>query len=88
MHWYVIILIILGYMMVGGAVTTIVEKIGTDVLWFLYDIPPIVIILLWPILAVVGIIALVTLGAAAFGGFLVEECIKYFKKEDGQDTSK
>lgn len=87
MSWFGILLIIIAYLVIGGMVMTIAEKL--DIPEFELDcLPPIVIVIFWPLFMVAGLVILIVFGSAALGGWLMEQIIKWFKGEKKEEEKK
>ena len=87
MSWFGILLIIIAYLVIGGMVMTITEKL--DILEFeLECLPPIVIVIFWPLFMVAGLVILIVFGSASLGGWLMEQIIKWFKGEKKEEEKK
>lgn len=85
MSVFVIILYIFIYFVIGGMVMTIAEKAGV-MECELEFIPPIVVVILWPIFVVIGLILLIIFGSASLGGWLMEQFLKKVEvKEDKKE---
>ena len=96
MSVFVIILYIFIYFVIGGMVMTIAEKAGV-MECELEFIPPIVVVILWPIFVVIGVILwpifvviglilLIIFGSASLGGWLMEQFLKKVEvKEDKKE---
>lgn len=64
---------------------TIAEKAGV-MECELEFIPPIVVVILWPIFVVIGLILLIIFGSASLGGWLMEQFLKKVEvKEDKKE---
>lgn len=94
MHWIFIVLIIIVYLMIGGAVTSIVERVcpkylgDYEIMDFLEDIPPLIYIVFWPIFVFFGLLGAIVICAAGFGGALMDYLLDLNNKNDKENTSK
>lgn len=87
MSWFGILLIIIAYLVIGGMVMTVAEKLDIPELELDF-LPPIVIVIFWPLFMVAGLVILIVFGSAALGGWMMEQIIKWFKGEKKEEEKK
>ena len=80
MNWFVILVLVILYLVIGGMVLSLARKL--EINEFELDfLPPIVFIIFWPIFVVIGVVILIVYGSAALGGWLMDQIIEKFNEK-------
>lgn len=87
MMWFWIVLGVIVYLVLGGAVKSIAWKLDLqhDIL---EDVSPLVIVLSWPLFVLVGVFLLVVVGSAMAGEAIMNWIIKQFEPTKEEEEKK
>lgn len=89
MNWFLIVLLCLLYLVLGGATHKFLEKSELDKeIELLKILEPIYIILLWPVIVIAGVFILVVVGAAFIGELLMDKIFKFFSSSEKEKEKK
>ena len=87
MMWFWIVLGVIVYLVLGGAVKGISWKLDLQHDIF-KDVSPIVIVLCWPFLVLVGVFLLIVVGSALAGEAIMNWIIKQFEPPKEEEDKK
>ena len=87
MIWFIVIISILAYLVIGGAVKKLCDKIEVTST-FLVDWSPFVIVMVWPLLILAGVFIFVVIGSAQLGEVLMDWLFKLFEHPEEEEDKK